>query len=196
MPSKERRARQRADVRARIIGAASTVLVGEGIAALTMRRVAHDVEYTPPVIYQHFANKDALVGELVRQGYGELVRQLDAAAQEAPDLDARLTGVAAAYLRFAAENVHLFDAMNSSSLPDGERRAAAEPVIGVVWDLMSTWAQTHRVELDVGAACEIIWGTLLGIATLGRLDTVDGDRARRLGVDALRLLLQGWRAAA
>lgn len=193
MPSRERRARERADVRERIIAAASKVLETEGGAALTTRRVASDMDYTAPVIYQHFANKDDLIGELVRQGYRELLQRLEAAQHE-PDIDARLTGVAAAYLRFAGENEHLFDAMNGSALGADERRATAEPVIGVVWKLMSDWAERYQVELQLDEACEIIWATLHGIATLGRLDTVGQTRAHHLGVRALHLLLQGWRS--
>lgn len=193
MPSSERRARERADVRGRITAAAMDVLVSEGARALTMRRVANDMDYTAPFIYQHFSNKDALIGELVRQGYGELVKRLDAAQHE-PDIDARLTGVAEEYLRFAGENEHLFDAMNGNALGDDERRAAAEPVIAVVWRLMSDWAGKYQVDLQIDEACEIIWGTLFGISTLGRLDAVGQTRARQLGVHALRLLLQGWRS--
>ena len=193
MSSSERRARERAAVRERIIETASKVLVAEGVAALTMRRVASDMDYTAPIIYQHFANKDALVGELVRQGYDELVRRL-AAAQDAPDLEARMSGVAAEYLRFALDNEHLFEAMNGTALDADERRAAAGPVIGIVWQLMSDWAHSNQVELEIGDACEIIWGTLYGIAALGRLGTVGAARARQLGVHALQLLLQGWRS--
>lgn len=195
MPSSERRARERADVRERILGAASEVLAAEGVAALTMRRVASDVDYTAPVIYQHFANKDALVGELVRQGYGELTRRVEA-TRRFPDIDARLAAVAEEYLRFAGENEHLFEAMNGTALDADERRAAAEPIIGVVWELLSDWSQRYEVELEIAEACDIIWGTMYGIASVGRLDSVGGARAGRLGVRALQLLLQGWRSPA
>ena len=43
---------------------------------------------------------------------------------------------------------------------------------------------------DPEAACDIIWGRLYGIASLGQLDN---ERARQLAQQALRTLLQGWR---
>ncbi|WP_432542872.1 TetR/AcrR family transcriptional regulator [Kineococcus sp. SYSU DK002] len=193
MPSSDRRARERADVRERIIAAAMEVLVAEGATALTMRRVASDMDYTAPVIYQHFANKDALIAEVVRRGYDELVDRLDA-VRHVPDVDARLAGMAAEYLRFAGENEHLFEAMNGTALSADGRRAAAQPVIDVMWNLVDEWVQKHQVELEIGEACDIVWGTLYGIATLGRLGTFGEARARRLGVHALQLLLQGWRS--
>ncbi len=159
-----------------------------------MRRVAEDMEYTAPVIYQHFANKDALIGELVRQGYGELEARLTT-VQGATDLDERLAAVAAEYLRFAGDNEHLFDAMNGTALDADERRTAAAGTITVLAKLVDDWAREYQVELEAQEAYEVIWGTLYGIAALGRLGTIGPARARHLGARALQLLLQGWRSA-
>jgi hypothetical protein len=57
VPTGTRRARERASTRERIIGAALHVLESEGASALTIRRIATDVEYSAPVVYQHFARR-------------------------------------------------------------------------------------------------------------------------------------------
>jgi AcrR family transcriptional regulator len=194
MPSKERRERDKTVVRERIMLSARHLLETEGAAGVTMRRVAEAMDYTAPVIYQHFANKDDLIGELVRQGYGELVARLEA-AQSGTDPDTRLSAVAAEYLRFAAENEHLFEAMNGTALAPDARLAAAGATIGILSTLVDDWADRHRVELEAQEAYEIIWGTLYGIAALGRLGTIGPHQARHLGVRALELLLNGWRSA-
>lgn len=194
MSSKERREREKSLVRERIVTSARSLLEAEGTAGVTMRRVAESMEYTAPVVYQHFANKDALIGEVVRQGYAELVTRLQGSQTDA-DIDARLAGAAREYLRFAAEHEHLFEAMNSTALDADERRAAAGPTIHVLSELVDDWAETHDVELEAEPAYEIIWGTLYGIAALGRLGTIGPAQARHLGVRALQTLLQGWRCA-
>ena len=194
MPSTERRARDKTVVRERIVLSARHLLETEGAAGVTMRRVAEAMDYTAPVVYQHFANKDDLIGELVRQGYSELVARLEA-ARGTTDPDTRLSAAAAEYLRFAAENEHLFEAMNSTTLDPDVRRAAAGPTIGVLSKLVDDWAERHRVDLEAQEAYEIIWGTLYGIAALGRLGTIGPGQASRLGVRALELLLHGWRSA-
>lgn len=162
MPGRQRRENEKTIVRERIIASASRLLVAEGAAGLTMRRVAEAMDYTAPVIYQHFKNKDALLGELVRQGYGNLVPRLQIAQRE-EDVDARMAAVGAAYVRFAGENVHLFEVMNDTTLDAEERRTAAGPVIGVLLDLVTTWSGHHQVHFDDRAAyeaCEIIRATL------------------------------------
>ena len=120
MPTSTRRARERANTRERIIEAALHVLETEGIAALTIRRIATDVEYSAPVVYQHFANKDALVLELVAHGHRLMLAEFRQAAEE-PVIDRRMTRIASEYVRFAGEHPHLFQVMNGA---DGRRGRA------------------------------------------------------------------------
>ncbi|MCE3613272.1 TetR/AcrR family transcriptional regulator, partial [Escherichia coli] len=65
MTANTRRERARESNRSRILDAALQVLESEGASALTIRRVAGDVEYTAPVVYQHFAGKEALLLALI-----------------------------------------------------------------------------------------------------------------------------------
>ncbi|GAA0512651.1 hypothetical protein Ade02nite_96620 [Paractinoplanes deccanensis] len=191
MPTGTRRARERASTRERIIGAALHVLESEGASALTIRRIAADVEYTAPVVYQHFANKDALVLELVAHGHRLMMAELEQVAEE-PDIDRRMMQLASEYVRFAGEHPHLYQVMNGDAVDAEERRRAAAPAIGVLKELLTEWSDTHDVVLaDFDAACDIIWGTLYGLASLGALGN---ERARRLAQEALRTLLLGWRA--
>jgi AcrR family transcriptional regulator len=193
VPTGTRRARERASTRERIIEAALHVLETEGAPALTIRRIATDVEYSAPVVYQHFANKDALVLELVAHGHRLMMAELEQAAKE-PDIDRRMMQLASEYVRFAGEHPHLYQVMNGDAVDAEERRGAAAPAIGVLQELLSTWSDAHDVVLaDLDDACDIVWGTLYGMASLGRLGTVGTERARRLAQQAMRTLLRGWR---
>ncbi|MFD9698280.1 TetR/AcrR family transcriptional regulator [Lentzea sp. NPDC059081] len=193
MPTSTRRARERANTRERIIEAALHVLETEGAAALTIRRIAHDVQYTAPVVYQHFANKDALVLELVAHGHHLMLTEFRNVLPE-PDPDRRMTRVASEYVRFAGEHPHLYQVMNDPAIDADERRRVAKPAIDALDELLTAWAAAHDVVLaDSGQACEILWGALYGIASLGHRDN---DRARLLAEQAVRALLLGWRTEA
>jgi AcrR family transcriptional regulator len=195
MPSTTRRARERADLRDRILETAVGVLEAEGIPALTMRRVATDLEYTAPVIYQHFAGKDALLQAIVAHGHRAMAAALEPVLGE-PDVDRRMLEAAAAYVRFAGRHAHLYAVMNGTVVGGEERRALAEPAYVVLRDLLEAWSGRHGVDLgDADEACEIVWGTLHGMAALGALDTVGTERAQRLAVRALDAILRGWRSA-
>lgn len=196
MPTSTRRARERARTRERIIEAALHVLETEGVGALTIRRIATDVEYSAPVVYQHFANKDALVLELVAHGHRLMLTEFHQAMRE-PDIDRRMTRVASEYVRFAGEHPHLYQVMNDPVVDADERRRVVQPAIDALQELITTWSAAHDVVLaDPDQACKILWGTLHGIASLGHLGNVGNDRARRLAEQALHAILLGWRTEA
>jgi AcrR family transcriptional regulator len=168
MPSSTRRARERASTRDRIIEAALLVLETEGAAALTIRRIAADVDYTAPIVYQHFANKDALILELVGHGYDLMLTGARRVVAEEADPDRRLLRIAADYMRFAGEHPHLYEAMNGAVIDAGQRREAARPAIDLLLELLTTWSDAHGAALaDRAGACEIIWATFVRHSVTG-----------------------------
>ena len=64
MGVKERRQRERTQVREKILDAALEVFAKDGVDGVTMRALADAIEYSPPVIYAHFRDKDAIIQEL------------------------------------------------------------------------------------------------------------------------------------
>src|SRR5205807_10642228 len=64
MGTKERRAREREEIRTVILDAAREMFATEGYEAVTMRRIAEKIEYSPTAIYFHFKDKDALIRQL------------------------------------------------------------------------------------------------------------------------------------
>lgn len=196
---RQRRERERAGVRDRIVAAALAILESEGAAALTVRRVAAEVEYTAPIVYQHFDGKDGLLLALVEHGYRQMHGEMS--AQMHGEMSAAVAGGgerllrgAEAYLRYAGAHPHLYQAMTNTALDGEARRRAAGPVIGLAYQALTEWSVTHAVPLDLDEACEIVWGALHGMASLGHLGTVGPDRAVHLGREAVGAILRGWRA--
>jgi AcrR family transcriptional regulator len=66
MHSKERRSREKAQLRARILDAARYLFVRKGYEAVTMRDVAARIGYTATALYYHFPDKASLLHELCR----------------------------------------------------------------------------------------------------------------------------------
>src|SRR5262245_47776490 len=74
MGVKERREREKTQVRERILDAALEVFASEGVDGVTMRALADAIEYSPPVIYAHFRDKDAIIEELCYRQLRSLAR--------------------------------------------------------------------------------------------------------------------------
>mgnify|MGYP002380833888 FL=1 len=99
----ERRERERVALQKKIIDKGREILVNEGLAALTMRRLADEIEYTPGALYAHFADKDALVRAICQTDYVAFTRHFQS-EQAAADPPARLRALAKLYARFALEH--------------------------------------------------------------------------------------------
>jgi AcrR family transcriptional regulator len=100
MGSTERRERERIELRQLILDAAREVFLEEGYEAVTMRRLADKIEYTPATIYLHFKDKESLVRELIDEDFRTFAQQFaDLARIEDPVQ--RIKAAGAAYANFA-----------------------------------------------------------------------------------------------
>jgi AcrR family transcriptional regulator len=96
----ERRERQKAELRDLILSAAERIIADEGFDALTMRKIADAIEYSPATLYLHFASRDEIALELVRNGFAMLMEHMAPAGAE-PDPFKRVRLIGRAYLDFA-----------------------------------------------------------------------------------------------
>jgi len=61
------RERHKQELRQRIIAATKNIAFKEGgWQGVTIRKVAEQIEYSPPTIYEYFENKDALLCQLLK----------------------------------------------------------------------------------------------------------------------------------
>ena len=95
----ERKTRQRQALRERILDAARRIVVREGFAALSMRKIADAIEYSPATLYLYFASRDEIARALCTEGYAKLLATFEPLAQIA-DPAQRLKAMAHAYVGF------------------------------------------------------------------------------------------------
>lgn len=103
----ERKARQKADLKARILEAARAIVLADGFAGLTMRKIAQAIEYSPGTLYLHFAGRDDIARDLCIGGFRDLVAALTPVAAVA-EPRARLEALADAYVRFGLEQAETY----------------------------------------------------------------------------------------
>ncbi|MFD9860138.1 TetR/AcrR family transcriptional regulator [Streptomyces alboflavus] len=182
---------------AEILEVAGRMAETEGWRAVTIRRIAAEIGYSAPVIYQHFPSKEAVLHTLLERVNGELAQRLRAAVAGEPA--ARGPHLAAvAYLEFARSRPGLYQLMSGAPGTDVDastRRAAADDVIAFTRELIGAWAAETGAEPDsVEDACDLLWGTLHGLASIGAIEDVGFDRALRLADQAVTALLGYWSA--
>lgn len=68
---------QRNRIRKKILDVTKNIIEDEGFGAVSMRKVAHRVGFTPGNIYQYFNDKETLIQNALKDGYMEIFRTVD-----------------------------------------------------------------------------------------------------------------------
>ncbi|HEV3153261.1 MAG TPA: TetR/AcrR family transcriptional regulator [Candidatus Baltobacteraceae bacterium] len=103
MGAVERRARERTEFRELVLTAARKIVLRQGFEALSMRKIADEIEYAPGTIYLYFKSRDEIAQELCRRGFEDLLASL-APAAAIRDPAKRLTDIGERYVRFGLEH--------------------------------------------------------------------------------------------
>ena len=113
----ERRRREKEALSSRILTTAWQIVKEEGWQSLSIRKIADAVEYSVPVIYDYFENKEAILLEFGKQGFELVIKKLKAARNTSPDPAEQLKAIANAYWNFAFKNKEYYQLMWGLSIP-------------------------------------------------------------------------------
>lgn len=103
MGTAQRRDRERQEMQALILDAARDLFATEGYEAVTMRKIAERIEYSPTAIYFHFKDKLSLLRELVDRDFASFAALLQRTAGITDPIE-RLRQVGYAYVDFALDH--------------------------------------------------------------------------------------------
>ncbi len=174
-----RRERERAERERLIITAAREMAEAEGWEAVTTRRLAEQVEYSQPVLYSHFAGKDAIMAAVAVESFADLAAELHAARAAASAPERALAEVAAAYAAFARRRPALYDVMFSHAVDLPFATPEAPAALHAAFGELREAIRPHAGDDDLGSLTEVFWSGLHGLVTLmrgGRLPSADHDR--------------------
>ena len=106
MGSSERRARAKVALRQQILDAARELFVHEGYDAVSMRRIAARIEYSPTAIYLHFPDKQSILTALCDETFEKLSMRLATLFARTTDPLAQLRDGLRLYIEFGLAHPH------------------------------------------------------------------------------------------
>ena len=156
------------DLKQRILEAAEHLLEAEGLAALSMREVARRSGVTHQAPYHHFADREAILAELVMRGFTELTARLAQANEQIAAVGRLEAGIASglAYVGYAIDHPGVFrdtprpELCDVSRFPEAQKSGA------------SAYAQLERLVSEVHGADQVAslamvyWSQVHGLACL------------------------------
>jgi AcrR family transcriptional regulator len=169
---RERREREREEIRTRILDAARELFASEGVDSVTMRRIADRIEYSPTAIYFHFRDKEALLAELCDCDFRAFAHGFALIAEIADPVE-RLRAAGRAYVEFGLNNPSHYRLMfmtpkttDASTIAKGNPEEDAYAFLkGIVAELMSLGR--FRDDLtDVDLTAQVIWSAVHGLVSL------------------------------
>ena len=184
MASKDRIQRLKEETRINILDASLQIVKEEGWQALSMRKIADVIEYTAPIIYEYFANKEAIILELTRKGFLLLAKDIDEAKSKHRLPGKQLEAMWLAYWNFAFANKELYQVMFGvttncccdmvNDLPEAAK--PAKMFSEVIGELMQI------TDLDSSVICTkyyTFWSVVHGLISINILSRGSSDDINR-----------------
>jgi len=179
MASKDRILRLKEETRINILDASLQIVKEEGWPALSMRKIADAIEYTAPIIYEYFSNKDAILMELTRKGFLLLARDMKAAKEKHRLPAKQLEAMWLAYWNFAFAEKELYQVMfgvdvNCCELCEimPEAEVPWTLVSEVIEELMSPYKPT---EDEISVKYYTFWSVIHGLISINMVRRTRSD---------------------
>ena len=207
MGVRERRDRERQELRTASLDAAREIAATEGWPAVTIRKVAEKIEYSPPTIYEYFDSKEAILAEEMREGFRLLLADLEAARDAHSDPRQRLRAMGRAYWDFVWKYPELYQVCSGlggvatcqpNTPQELNQRAEGEKVGALFRDALQAVLPEQRKGEDLKSRVCVFWSLFHGFIALhmaGRFPMEARDESLRLASQTVEDLLTFWNGA-
>ena len=179
MASKDRIQRLKEETRINILDASHQIVKQEGWPALSMRKIADAIEYTAPIIYEYFSNKDAILMELTRKGFLILARDMSAARDKHSLPAKKLEAMWLAYWNFAFAEKELYQVMfgvDANCCELCEIMPEAEVPSIMVSDIIEELMAPHKpTEDEVCVKYYTFWSVIHGLISINMVRRTTSD---------------------
>ncbi|HVY61179.1 MAG TPA: TetR/AcrR family transcriptional regulator [Planctomycetota bacterium] len=178
MGSADRRAREKQELREKILDAARELFATDGFDAVTMRAIAEKIEYSATAIYLHFKDKEELIRELCRHDFLELATRLQKIFAIADPIE-KLRKLGLAYIDFAIAHPNHYRVMfmtpdipgklEKRELVDLERGNPEQDAYAALKIVVGEAIASGRLrpELrDADLVAQTVWSGMHGVASL------------------------------
>ena len=168
-----RREKEIQELRQGIIDQSWKIIQEEGWQSLSIRKIADAINYSVPVIYKHFENKEAIVEYFSKEGFSKLATDLDASKNIAKDQIDHLRQIALAYWKFASENTQYYRIMFGLGIPacetinsSEEMKASSKIMLDAVDSVLTA---SNNSQADRHLKLKTFWSMLHGFIAIDLL---------------------------
>lgn len=187
----DRRRREKEEVKAAILATAWKMVKEEGWQSLSIRKIAEAIEYSVPVIYDHFENKEAILAEFVKEGFRIITKKIRLAREKHSGYIAQLKAMADAYWDFAMRNKEYYQLMYGVGMAccDGKKSINGENGFDyyIMESIKDAMGNSKQPRANVCLKYHTYWSILHGIVSIKIMDNspVSGELNKVVLDDAI-----------
>ena len=172
MGVKERRAREKEQLRRRIVSAARELFVTEGYESVSMRKVAEMIEYSPTTIYLYYKDKADLLDSVCKETLLNLLNTLDLLRKDKSDPVETLRKSGKAYVEFGLKYPQDYKLtfvvrpqfQKGLGLQEG---SVGEKVFNYLRTMVSECIRQKKFrQVDVETTGQVLWSAVHGVTLL------------------------------
>ena len=172
MGVKERRAREKEQLRHRILSAARELFVTEGYESVSMRKIADMIEYSPTTIYLYYKDKADLLDSVCKETLLHLLNTLDLLRKDKSDPVETLRKSGKAYVEFGLKYPQDYKLtfvvrpqfQKGLGLQEG---SVGERVFSYLRTIVSECIRQKKFrQVDVETTGQVLWSAVHGVTLL------------------------------
>ena len=172
MGVKERRAREKEQLRRRILSAARELFVTEGYESVSMRKIADMIEYSPTTIYLYYEDKADLLDSVCKETLLNLLNALDLLRKDKSDPVETLRKSGKAYVEFGLKYPQDYKLtfvvrpqfQKGLGLQEG---SVGEKVFNYLRTIVSECIRQKKFrQVDVETTGQVLWSAVHGVTLL------------------------------
>jgi AcrR family transcriptional regulator len=187
MGGSKQRLQHKEDIRNSILDTAWEMVKEEGWQSLSIRKIADAIDYSIPVIYDHFENKEAIVLEFAKDGFQLLSKKILKAKEKSDDPAEQLKAIADAYWNFAFKNKEYYQLMYGVGMPGCEiekcfpergqfRKLVSEPIIELI-------SKSKNPNVNPCLKYYTFWSILHGLVSIKRMNSNVSEEVNKMVMD-------------
>jgi AcrR family transcriptional regulator len=158
--------------RGEILAAAERIFVEHGYEGATIRKIADEVGLSSTALYMHFADKGAILQEICREAFAELITTTEALARQDAPPEVRLRRMSEAYVAFGFEHPNAYRLIYLTrpvEAREGAQNLAQELGAGLFSAVQATAAEavaSGRIDGDPRTLSQAVWAAAHGVVSL------------------------------
>lgn len=202
MGTKERKEREREEMRELILNTANDIISAEGFAGLSIRKIANKIEYSPAIIYHYFKDKDDIVNFLMEKGYKKIIDAISSVPPSQNDPAQKLEDMTRNYINAALSMPDEFKAAQLNTAPGileftssmFEGASLKKPALAILCQCLKEIYQDKNTDDSlVELTAQVIVASTFGliIRLILEKDIISGEQKEKLINHYIKLTVDG-----